>query len=70
MRQHAHQIAGLEFDQGRLLRIDFVAEDPKMSGVQTPILVALQPQYGQLRHMSSIGHEKGLKRVVAVILTD
>jgi len=34
------QFPRLEFGQGRLLRVDLVAEDPKVSGVQTAIFIA------------------------------
>src|SRR5882757_3337632 len=58
VRQHAHQLAGLEFGQRRLAGVDFVAEDPKMSGVQAAIFVALEAQDRQLRHITGVRHGK------------
>jgi len=44
VREYAHAIAGLELVQRGLLRIDLIAEDPQMSGVQAAIFVAFQAQ--------------------------
>ena len=56
MREHADDLAGLELGQRRLLRVDFIAEDPQMSCVQTAVFVALQAQRGQFCRNEGIGH--------------
>jgi hypothetical protein len=56
MRQHAHQLTGLEFWQRRLAGINLVAEDPKMPGMQAAIFVALEAQRGQLRRFTGVSH--------------
>ena len=54
--EHAHQFAGLELGQRRLRSVDFVAEHPRMSGLQTPVLVALQAQHGQFGDSCAAWH--------------
>ena len=70
MRQHAHQFAGLELGERRLLRVDLVAEDPQMPGVQTAVFVALQAQRRQLRRGTRFRAWERLKVKMAGILTD
>ncbi len=70
VRQHAHQFAGLEFGQGRLLRVDLVAEDPQMPGMQSTIFIALQAQRRQLRRGTNFGHGDDLTIMMERILTD
>jgi len=56
VRQYAHAITGFELLERGLLRVDLVAEDPQMSGVQAAVFIAFQPQRRQLGRGLYIGH--------------
>ncbi len=49
VREHAHEVSRREFRERRLLRVDFVAEDPEMAGLQPSIFIAPEPQRRQVR---------------------